>query len=431
MKILLKSLLVLFLLPDVSYSAVPCYSSPIRRLAGTGFMQSNQTFSSKRFFTSGISSRPMKLPEAPSWLLSHSNQSTHAFYSNDFEAIDQWKPVYNEVDDVLLHVATSTSRDRNSTSDLEIHLPSAKPMHKIQDYAPDVMNNTRPFCATGRVQSHFRVFTGKEELKVVGTGSAVAVSPFIALTVAHNFLPQNLTSPNIHKIKAHEVLFQLQFDGTELEGTSSSSVAGYYIHDKWANGFNPDYDIAVIFFSPSLSGKKNESYVVPYINQGCLIDQAVRVVGYPAEIPHIPNKEQGRYMYVSDGKIIENSENLVHYDATTYKGNSGGPVVIRQKEAGTFHDSEKLIALHTSGSQRALRNTGVRFSPDTEDFIHASLEKLSTSHRKRELIPELIAQHYSDLKPHIGEPERELISGMENTDQARRFLDYLRFIKSN
>lgn len=361
-----------------------------------------------RGYSSSTGGRYMRLPPTPKWMFSRNQSSEKS--PIDLESVGKnWTQHYNPVDDVLYYQFEPENR---SGIDDEIYV-SQNPIEKVKTRGANLVKQSLPYCSTGRVRSSFS-FNGKH---IVGTGTAVAIDTFIALSVAHNFLPQSLGGQqNVYKHRAMTATFGLQHDFPSMG--LPFSVSKYQLHPPWEQSFDPSFDLAVLLLS-STSTSANEKYVKPYLlPHDQLFGRDIFIVGYPAVVPGVPKDLQGESIYVSDGQVIDCCGKQVHYNANTYGGNSGGPVVLGKNEG------DQLIGLHTRGNQAAMRNSGVQLRGDLETFILETIETFYKPEDFKEEIGILVASQYSDL--HLSDRDWDFIHTLSSKKQVHAFLDILK-----
>lgn len=374
-----------------------------RRATGI-FCASNVLLAQNKYPSRGNFGRYMSFPKAPEWMFSRP-QSHEACHPID----KSWTQHYNPVDDVFYYKSPA---DKPDTDFDEIHVSNNSQMVKVRDCAGDLVRNSLPFCATGRIQSEFIPQAGSG--RYIGIGTGVTIDTFVVLSVAHNFLPQALGgSKNIARYRAQRVSFEWRYDHPTME--LSIPVTRYRIHPRWEQSFDPEFDIAVLLLD--LPVKETSSHAKPLIIvPDDSIGKNITVVGYPARIPNVSSSLQGEIMYVSSGNILGCCGKQLHYNANTYNGNSGGPVVLDTSKSD-------LIGLHTRGDPTAMRNSGVKLRDELEEFICEALKSFYHPTSFEAEVKALITKKYPDLL--IGQEEQSVISSLHTIEQVRQFLDFL------
>lgn len=383
-------------------------TSCVRRFLTREYTPFSSILLQRRGCSSFAGGRYMRLPPTPEWMFSRSQSSEKS--PIDLESASKnWTQHYNPVDDVFYY---QSEPEGHFGRDDEVYV-SQNPIEKVNTRGAGLVTQSLPYCSTGRVRSSFS-FNGTQ---IVGTGTAVAIDTFIALSVAHNFLPQSLGGQqNVHKHRAETATFGLQHDFPSKGITFS--ISKYQLHPRWEQSFDPSFDVAVLLLSPA-SMSYNGKYVKPYLlAHDQLLGKDISIVGYPAVIPGIPKALQGESMYVSNGQVIDCCGKQVHYNANTYGGNSGGPIVLGKNE-----DSQ-LVGLHTRGNQAAMRNSGVQLRGELETFILETIEAFYKPHNFEEEIKGLVASQYSDLS--LDDGAWNFIHTLQNKKQAQAFLDLLK-----
>lgn len=399
--------LVLFAFTNLVGAATPTYtclssyiSSPLRRVASrTSVIES--IFESKRWASQG---RYMNVPPTPQWMLSRP-QSQHT----TVDTVDErWTQHYNSVDDVMYYESPENKVTPKDQTEIYV---SQNEMVRVRDRGANLIKTTLPFCATGRVNAEFLPF-GTHGKRIVGVGTAVVIEACLALSVAHNFLPQSLGGVrNTAKQRAKIAEFGWQFDHPSMGVTIP--IDTYRLHPKWEDTFDPDYDLAVLL----LSAPVREKWARPFLMGLDAKGREVIIPGYPAEVSGVVPYLQGKLMYVSDGKIIDCCDKKLHYDANTYKGNSGGPVSLRDEE-------EKLIGLHTRGDAAAMRNSGIKLRKDLEEFIQSTAIDFFRPDSFEHEVGRLRKDHYPDLT--LSDKEENFLRSLNTLEQVKQFLDLLK-----
>lgn len=361
---------------------------------------------SKRSTSTGSVSRYMSFPKAPSWLLS----KTQSHSENVTPIAKDWTQHYNPVDDVFYYRSPCAVIADTGTE--EVHVSNTNQMVRVRDKGTSFVKNTLPFCATGRVKSEFITPGG---YNVIGIGTAFVVDYLVVLTVAHNFLPQSLDgSRNALKQMARRVSFEWQYDNPS--NGLSINVDRYKVHPRWHQSFNPEFDFALVLLEKPVDEVINHAKT-RIVSSDSIANSNLTVVGYPAKMPGIPAELQGEVMYESSGTVLSCCGKQLHYDANTYNGNSGGPILLESYK-------DDVIGLHTRGDSRAMRNSGIMLRPDLEEFMCNTLREFYSPNSFEAEVDELLLTEYKGLL--IGSKEKAVIAKMHTIEQVKEFLGYLR-----
>jgi hypothetical protein len=240
----------------------------LRRFIDVPLAESAVQLCQKRF----MSGRYISLPKVPEWL-DQKNQS-HEKSKSFLTTSKNWKQHYNPVDGILYY--------QSSKSDLQKRIDevyvSNNLIERVQKRGEMLVRTALPYRCTGRIETYFSL----NNTEIVGLGTAVTIDRYIALSAAHNFLPQSLLgTKNISRKKSDSVNFNLRYD-YKTPDSRLLKVLSYRIHPKWEQNFDSNYDFAVLLLGDSVSHKKDASYPKPYLVQNSsMMGERIFVVGYP------------------------------------------------------------------------------------------------------------------------------------------------------
>lgn len=214
-----------------------------------------------------------------------------------------------------------------------------------------------PYFACGRLEMLFNTSDSKKPK--VFYGSAAAIQADLLITAAHNFMPDVfLGHPNTEKRAATTVHFQHQLVDNYMKKTHTSLVATHcFLHQKWKECFDQNFDIAFVFLSESIDEEDVQSGLLNLSVDKK--DATLDIIGYP---------NGGTSMKKSSGRSRGWSEegHIIYHDANTCPGNSGSPVV---------QDGKRLIGVHTRGKNTEGFNSGVKIRPDIINFMEECIEQ--------------------------------------------------------
>jgi len=181
------------------------------------------------------------------------------------------------------------------------------------------VGNVYPYRAVAKIIARFR-----DGAEVPSTG--VFVSANIVFTAAHNVYRSRRGG------MAVELEIMPAYNGEAPYGTTGAKQIE--IDPEYINTGNISYDFAAIL-TTSCIGKSSGwlGYQVPSNDVG-----PISIIGYPDD-----NKYDGNSMYESRGTAYLAYGNKLVYDATTYEGMSGSPIISRA--GGHF----SVIGVHNSG----------------------------------------------------------------------------------
>ncbi|KAF2963343.1 hypothetical protein GQX73_g10229 [Xylaria multiplex] len=170
---------------------------------------------------------------------------------------------------------------------------------------------------------------------------------------AYSIQTSNHRSENLGIIRAVDIEVRIGYTSAERCPTNVESRRGEWVvtHHEWYDKQEKDCDIAMIRLRDAFEHPERFPYVkTPEKGE----NEMIYVVGYPADIPpHVqqtmPNDSAGGVMYQSSRAVTWNlnapSTGLM-YRADTYAGNSGGPVLRRNKD-----NILEVIGVHAGGDQ--------------------------------------------------------------------------------
>ena len=242
-------------------------------------------------------------------------------------------------------------------------------------------NNPR-YSSCGRL-SMFFPRQPNEEKDPIYHGHAAAIDKNLLITAAHNFLPQQLCgNPNDERIMADRVNFEhlLINSGLSQKAVHKMHVATHcFIHPKWSESFDPQYDIALIFLSESIS--LTQEALDRLLKLRILPDsikEKVHVVGYPAG---------AGCMRKTEGMDLSK---IIYQTANTLEGSNGSPII---------RDGKSIIGVHTRGpAEGGLHNGGVRIREDLLPFIDACVRRNQETLEQGEMDAFKIAEEQQEEK---------------------------------
>jgi V8-like Glu-specific endopeptidase len=225
--------------------------------------------------------------------------------------------------------------------------------------SPQIVDHTNfgclPFDSSGRLEA--------ENSEYTGVGSATLFDNDVIITAGHNFVStvagkkHRFSQASYHHKSKHE------------KDSAVVKVEDIYVHPKWEEEEDSDYDIAVAFLSEKLKLVKKLSLLKSIPKKGT----GVLVTGYP---------ERTQDMHQSTGYIVsqktKNGKKIYH-DANTRVGNSGGAIVLDDEKAGAETRGRDIIAGVHIGVENKKSNRGVRLRADIMEFISTSIKKREAS----------------------------------------------------
>lgn len=159
------------------------------------------------------------------------------------------------------------------------------------------------------------------------------------------------------------------------DGDQNYTVIQGIVHPKWHNDFNSNYDCAVLNVDRPVS--KDNILNCVNVDQKPAAGLNMQVIGFPIKIQRTDKStienNTSPDMYESAGRILGYScgnNNVVHYNAMTYGGNSGGPIFISDT---SVLDS---VGFHTTGSDYT--NSGILFTKEIVNFMDTSIIEIDT-----------------------------------------------------
>ncbi len=210
-----------------------------------------------------------------------------------------------------------------------------------------------PFDSSGRLEAENNEYTG--------VGSATLFDYDVIITAGHNFV-------STIDGKKHRFEKAVYHHKSKHEKDSAVvTVEDIYVHPKWEEEEDSDYDVAVAFLSEKLKLVKKLSLLKSMPKKGT----GVLVTGYP---------ERTQDMHQSTGCIVSpKNGNKIYHDANTLVGNSGGSIVLDDEKAGAETRGRDIIAGVHIGVENKKSNRGVRLRADIMDFISNAVQKREAS----------------------------------------------------
>ncbi|NLZ28763.1 MAG: hypothetical protein GX887_07350 [Firmicutes bacterium] len=216
-----------------------------------------------------------------------------------------------------------------------------------------------PFNTVGYIESTYM------EEDLYSRGTAFLVSPYIALTCAHNVYDSDYKWADIVDFAPGQ--YQLNEGGYiywpyGYKSTTCFEIcAGFvdYGNDLILGSY---FDFGALFFGEPFTGIDTFVPVVFNCNP-----EWVFVVGYPAVVQ---NENDSYSMWISYGNVLDYSDSnqCVCFDADVTPGNSGGPVWTYDEVS----DSLKVVSIAASGiydQSGPLYNRGPAFNDYNRDLI--------------------------------------------------------------
>ncbi len=170
-------------------------------------------------------------------------------------------------------------------------------------------------------------------------GTAFLISPYAALTNAHNLYSTRMGGRHIRARFSpgqYETIWPESYrpfstkDAARTEINQSFQL--YESSDDRENLIRHDY--AALFFNEPFTGIK--TFMPLQFN---LMPDKVSVIGYPGFIRGSPSQGQ----WLAEGTALFQNENCLFYDAFTSGGSSGSPVIVYNQAAGSY----RVVAIHS------------------------------------------------------------------------------------
>jgi V8-like Glu-specific endopeptidase len=173
-------------------------------------------------------------------------------------------------------------------------------------------------------------------------GSAFLVSPYVALTNAHNLYSAGLGGWYTRATLSpgqYETVFPNSVQPYGSLSPVSAEVNENYIYHENLGKRNEAvrYDYAALFFADTFNGIS--TYAPLEFNS---IPGNVIVTGYPGVV----RDANSLGMWKADGTLIEYDSHCLFYDAYTSGGSSGGPVLTYNSQSNTY----RVVAIHSFAS---------------------------------------------------------------------------------
>ncbi|HED24028.1 MAG TPA: hypothetical protein ENN91_02790, partial [Firmicutes bacterium] len=170
-------------------------------------------------------------------------------------------------------------------------------------------------------------------------GTAFLISPYVALTNGHNVYTRTLGGwfDSIDFIPSQ---YEEQWPGVIRPFFTRSPVNvetnDFYLsyEDAGDRENSVNYDYAALFFDRPFNGITT---FMPFEFNS--LPDKVTVIGYPGTV----RGKNSTGMWRADGSLLTSDEYCLYYDAFTSPGNSGSPVVVFNRQAGSY----RLAAIHT------------------------------------------------------------------------------------
>ncbi|MBS0186012.1 MAG: trypsin-like serine protease [Proteobacteria bacterium] len=193
-------------------------------------------------------------------------------------------------------------------------------------------------------------------------GTATLISPYCLITAGHCLLYKRKFPKSIR--------CALGMSGGVAKDISS--VNSFYVHPKYLESENPDYDIGIIRIGEPF-GKKYGAMSLRELDRQELMEMRVNVTGYPSQrkFTEILFDRLSSSMYTMDGEIRAVTDHKIYYEVDTSGGQSGSGVWIPNQEKAV-----ECIAVHTTGD-KVNGNGAVRINQESGQIIGEWLSKLS------------------------------------------------------
>lgn len=213
-----------------------------------------------------------------------------------------------------------------------------------------------PFNTVGYLESTYM------EEGLYYRGTAFLVSPYIALTCAHNIYDSDYGWADIVDFAPGQ--YQLNEGGYvyrpyEYKNSTYFEICADYVYcvDDITGGF---YDFAALFFDESFTGIDTFVPVVFNFNP-----EWVFVVGYPKVVQ---NENDSYSMWGSIDYVLPMTDDAVYFLADITPGTSGGPVLVDDEVSNTPKVAS-IAALGVYDQSGPLYNMGPAFDDYNRDLI--------------------------------------------------------------
>lgn len=220
--------------------------------------------------------------------------------------------------------------------------------------------DTYPFVTNCYLESTYDSYCGR--------GTATLISPYCLVTAGHNLWHDQKFPTNITCL--------LGMKGNMA--TESAVVSAFYVHPKYLESENSDYDIGIVRIEKPFGNTYGSmSLNVPDVKD--IIGMAVNVTGYPAQkkFREILFNRQSTNMYTMNGIVRSITEHQMHYEIDTSGGQSGAGVWVKDQE-----NNVDCIAVHTHGN-KIDGNGAVRITQESGKILTEWLLKLETDEMKQ------------------------------------------------
>lgn len=202
-------------------------------------------------------------------------------------------------------------------------------------------------------------------------------------TCAHNLLKKGVQPFETARVVARPGRESGRPD-PEPFGAHEATPANWRMHPAWAQSQAAAHDVAFLQLAEPV-GERTGWFGVGALTDAALADRMVNVAGYPFyvgnrnRLPPEPNRIppgfESTQMWWHRDRVLKTDDDQIFYDADTFPGNSGSPVVLMPLADDPF-SGPTVVGIHTRGvfsgaadpDERA-HNTATRITPAILDMM--------------------------------------------------------------
>jgi V8-like Glu-specific endopeptidase len=211
----------------------------------------------------------------------------------------------------------------------------------------------------------------KVQIGTSGRGSGVLVAPCTILTNGHVVYNRSIsdweTIASVHPGSYYD-----QSSGHAVDPFGSRTNLGLATNTGWADTGQQKYDYAAIFVDSSFESLGLDTYIPIAFESK---PDYINVAGYPSE--DLPSTQAGAAseQWWGYGDVKAWYPRMVHYEASSSGGQSGGPVWVYYASSGDRY----LVGVNKGHTNSDLDGKGVRFVTQNEDLIGSWMAETCSS----------------------------------------------------